>query len=251
VTTGPWAPGRPAGLVSSWDVSTGVDGPGTRLVVFISGCPLRCVYCQNPETWEIRNGRTMTVADVLAELAKYERFIRVAGGGFTVSGGEPLVQAEFVGPLLHAVKERDVHTALDTSGYLGSSASDELLGDVDLVLLDIKSWEPATYRRVTGGDIAPTLRFARRLAGLGKPVWIRYVVVPGWTDEVANVDGVAQFAGTLGNVERVDVLPFHQMGLEKYQELGIDYPIADVRPPSAALIDRVQEQFRSRGLSVY
>jgi pyruvate formate lyase activating enzyme len=207
------------------------------------------VYCQNPETWEMRNGRTMSVADVLAELAKYERFIRVAGGGFTVSGGEPLVQAEFVGPLLHAVKERDVHTALDTSGYLGSWASDALLADVDLVLLDIKSWEPATYRRVTGGDIAPTLRFARRLAGLGKPVWIRYVVVPGWTDEVANVDGVAQFAGTLGNVERVDVLPFHHMGLEKYQELGIDYPIADVRPPSAALIDRVREQFRSRGLS--
>lgn len=259
MTTGPapsrdtdrWASGRPAGLVSSWDVSTGVDGPGTRLVVFISGCPLRCVYCQNPETWEMRNGRTMTVADVLAELAKYERFIRVAGGGFTVSGGEPLVQAEFVGPLLHAVKERDVHTALDTSGYLGSSASDALLADVDLVLLDIKSWEPATYRRVTGGDIAPTLRFARRLADLGKPVWIRYVVVPGWTDEVANVDGVAQFAGALGNVERVDVLAFHQMGLEKYQELGIDYPIADVRPPSAALIDRIQEQFRSRGLSVY
>jgi pyruvate formate lyase activating enzyme len=221
------------------------------LVVFISGCPLRCVYCQNPETWEIRNGQTMTVADVLAELAKYERFIPVAGGGFTVSGGEPLVQAQFVGPLLHAVKERDVHTALDTSGHLGSWASDELLADVDLVLLDIKSWEPATYRRVTGGDIAPTLRFARRLAGLGKPVWIRYVVVPGWTDEVANVDGVAQFAGTLGNVERVDVLPFHQMGREKYRELGIDYPIADVQPPSAALIDRVQEQFRSCGLSVY
>jgi hypothetical protein len=113
-------------------------------------------------------------------------------------------------------------------------------------VLDIKSWDPATYRRVTGGDIAPTLRFARRLADFGKPVWIRYVVVPGWTDEVANVDGVAQFAGALGNVERVDVLPFHHMDLEKYQELGIDYPIADVRPPSAALIDRIREQFQRR-----
>jgi pyruvate formate lyase activating enzyme len=221
------------------------------LVVFISGCPLRCVYCQNPETWEMRNGRTMTVAAVLAELAKYEQFIRVAGGGFTVSGGEPLVQPEFVGQLLHAVKERDVHTALDTAGYLGSWASDALLADVDLVLLDIKSWEPATYRRVTGGDIAPTLRFARRLAGLCKPVWLRYVVLSGWTDEVANVDGVAEFAGWLGNVERVDVLPFHQMGREKYQALGIDYPIADARPPSAALVDRIREQFRGRGLSAY
>lgn len=241
----------PAGLVTSWDVSTGVDGPGTRLVVFISGCPLRCVYCQNPETWEIRNGKTMTVADVLAELAKYERFIGVAGGGFTVSGGEPLVQAAFVEPLLRAVKGRDVHTALDTSGYLGSWASDALLADVDLVLLDIKSWDPATYRRVTGGELDPTLRFARRLARLGKPVWLRYVLVPGWTDEVANVGGVAQFAGSLGNVERVDVLPFHQLGLEKYRELGIDYPIADVRPPSGELIDRVRDQFRSCGLSVY
>jgi pyruvate formate lyase activating enzyme len=241
----------PAGLVNSWDVSTGVDGPGTRLVVFVSGCPLRCVYCQNPETWQMRDGRTMTVADVLAELAKYESFIAVAGGGFTVSGGEPLVQAAFVGAMLRAVKERAVHTALDTSGYLGSWASNALLADVDLVLLDIKSWEPATYRRLTGVDIAPTLRFARRLAVLGKTVWLRYVVLPGWTDEVPNVDGVAEFAGGLGNVERVDVLPFHQLGLEKYQQLGIDYPIANARPPSAEVIARIQQQFRSCGLSVY
>jgi pyruvate formate lyase activating enzyme len=209
------------------------------------------VYCQNPETWEMRDGQTTTVADVLAELAKYERFIRVAGGGFTVSGGEPLVQGDFVGQLLHAVKEREVHTALDSSGYLGSSASDALLADVDLVLLDIKSWDPATYRRVTGVDIAPTHRFARRLAGLCKPVWLRYVVLPGWTDDVANVDGVAEFAGSLGDVERVDVLPFHQLGREKYQTLGIDYPIADAPPPSVALVDRIREQFRSRGLSAY
>jgi pyruvate formate lyase activating enzyme len=248
---GRWAPGRRAGLVSSWDVSTGVDGPGTRLVVFISGCPLRCVYCQNPETWQMRDGRAMTVAAVLAELAKYERFIEASGGGFTVSGGEPLVQAEFVGHLLHTVKGRGVHTALDTSGYLGDWATNALLEDVDLVLLDIKSWDRATYHRVTGGDIAPTLRFARRLTELGKPVWVRFVAVPGWTDEEDNVDGVARFAGSLGNVERVDVLPFHRLALEKYAQLGIHYPVADVEPPSNELLERIRQQFRSQGLPTY
>lgn len=239
-----------SGTVHSWDLATAVDGPGTRFVVFTSGCPLRCLYCQNPETWKMRDGTVVTAEEIMAEAEPYRRFIQVAGGGFTVSGGEPLLQPVFTGELFRRAKEWGMHTALDTSGYLGARASDELLADVDLVLLDVKSWFPGTYRRVTGGEVAPTLDFARRLADLGKAVWVRFVLVPGHTDAEDNVAGVADFAASLGNVERVDVLPFHKLGESKYQELGIKFPLAGTPTPSAALVARVREQFAERGLVV-
>ncbi|MFB4294681.1 pyruvate formate-lyase-activating protein [Nonomuraea sp. ATR24] len=198
------------GSVSSWDLSVGVDGPGTRFVVFTAGCPLRCQYCQNPETWRMRDGRQVTVNELMDEIGKYGRFISVAGGGVTVSGGEPLLQPGFTAELLSRCHAGGLHTALDTSGLLGVRATDSMLADTDLVLLDIKSYDPATYRRVTGGPVAPTLRFAHRLAELGRPTWIRFVLVPGLTDAPENVDGLARFVAGLGNVERVDVLPFHR-----------------------------------------
>ena len=151
----------------SWDLSTGVDGPGTRFVVFPAGCPLRCLYCHNPDTWAGRAGQRMTVAEVLALAARYRRFIAVAGGGVTVSGGEPLLQPAFTRAVLAGAKELGLHTALDTSGFLGARADDDLLDATDLVLLDIKSFDPAIARRVTGRAIAPTLAFARRLADRG------------------------------------------------------------------------------------
>ncbi|ACU36357.1 pyruvate formate-lyase-activating protein [Actinosynnema mirum] len=239
-----------SGTVHSWDLATAVDGPGTRFVVFTSGCPLRCLYCQNPETWKMRDGTVVTAEEIMAEAEPYRRFIQVAGGGFTVSGGEPLLQPVFTGELFRRAKEWGMHTALDTSGYLGMRASDELLADVDLVLLDVKSWFPGTYRRVTGGEVAPTLDFARRLADLGKAVWVRFVLVPGHTDAEDNVAGVADFAASLGNVERVDVLPFHKLGESKYQELGIKFPLAGTPTPTPALVARVREQFAERGLVV-
>ena len=151
----------------SWDLSTGVDGPGTRFVVFTAGCPLRCVYCHNPDTWSGRAGQRMSAAEVLAQAGRYRRFIGAAGGGLTVSGGEPLLQPAFTRAVLAGAKELGLHTALDTSGYLGARADDELLDATDLVLLDIKSFDPAIARRVTGRGIAPTLAFARRLADRG------------------------------------------------------------------------------------
>ncbi|MDA0633570.1 pyruvate formate-lyase-activating protein [Nonomuraea sp. MCN248] len=236
------------GTISSWDLSTGVDGPGTRFVVFTCGCPLRCLYCQNPETWRMRDGRRVTADEVMAEIAKYRRFIEVAGGGVTISGGEPLLQPRFTGELLARCHEAGLHTALDTSGLLGHRADDALLADTDLVLLDIKSSLPATYRKVTGGPLEPTLRFARRLADLGRPVWVRFVLVPGLTDAPENVDGLARFVAGLGNVERVDVLPFHRMATEKYQRLGLDFPLARTPAPGPELLDRVHGQFREHGL---
>ncbi|GAA3882798.1 pyruvate formate-lyase-activating protein [Saccharothrix violaceirubra] len=236
------------GTVHSWDLATAVDGPGTRFVVFLAGCPLRCLYCHNPETRFARYGRRVTAADLVDEIAKYRRFIEVAGGGVTVSGGEPLLQPEFTAELLHAVKGMGLHTALDTSGFLGDRATEAMLADTDLVLLDIKSWDPATYRHVTGGEVGPTLEFARRLSDLGKPMWIRFVLVPGLTDAPDNVEGIAGFVATLPSVERVDVLPFHKMGASKYQAIGLPFPLADTPTPDAALVRRVREQFLSHGL---
>ncbi|QYC40890.1 Pyruvate formate-lyase 1-activating enzyme [Nonomuraea coxensis DSM 45129] len=236
------------GAISSWDLSVGVDGPGSRFVVFTAGCPLRCRYCQNPETWRMRDGRRVPADEIMAEIGRYRRFISVAGGGVTISGGEPLLQPRFTAELLRRCHEDGLHTALDTSGLLGVRATDAMLADTDLVLLDIKSFDPATYRRVTGGPVEPTLRFARRLAGLGRPTWVRFVLVPGLTDAPANVDALAGFVAGLGNVERVDVLPFHRMATGKYDRLGLRFPLAGVAPPDQALLDRVHAQFRAHGV---
>ena len=241
---------RRTGSIHSWDISTGTDGPGTRFVVFTNGCPLRCLYCQNPETWHMRDGRRTSVDDLVTEIGRYRRFIEVAGGGVTISGGEPLLQPVFVAELLHRVKQLGLHTALDTSGYLGDRATDALLADTDLVLLDIKSWEPGRYRRLTGADITPTLAFARRLSDMGKKVWIRFVLVPGLTDDPGDVENIAAFVAALSNVERVDVLPFHKLGAAKYAALGIPFPLVDVPAPGQDLLLRVREQFARHGMAV-
>ncbi|WP_328584332.1 pyruvate formate-lyase-activating protein [Streptomyces sp. NBC_00370] len=236
------------GRIHSWDVSTGVDGPGTRFVLFLSGCPLRCLYCQNPDTWHMREGRRATVDEVMAEITKYRDFLTTAGGGVTLSGGEPLLQSAFTAEVFHRCRELGLHTALDTSGSLGARATDDLLADTDLVLLDIKAFDIPTYRRLTGGCLAPTLTFATRLNKLGVPARIRYVLVPGWTDDRRAIDGLAAFAAGLGNVERVDVLPFHKLGTIKYEALGLSFPLRDTPVPDPALIERVRGQFREHGL---
>lgn len=239
------------GRIHSWDLSTGVDGPGTRFVLFVNGCPLRCLYCANPDTWHMRDGREATVDEVMAEIEKYRGFVTAAGGGVTLTGGEPLLQPAFTGAVLRRCKEAGLHTALDTSGFLGARATDELLADTDLVLLDIKSFDVRTYRKLTGGELAPTLNFATRLDRLGVRMWIRYVLVPGWTDDETAVDGLARFAAGLGSVERVDVLPFHKLGAAKYQALGIPFPLRDNPVPDAGVIERVRDRFGAYGLRAY
>jgi pyruvate formate lyase activating enzyme len=237
------------GRVHSWDLSTGVDGPGTRFVLFLSGCPLRCQYCQNPDTWHMRDGRPTTVDEVMAEIEACGAFLKASGGGVTISGGEPLLQHAFTAEVLHRCKALGLHTALDTSGFLGDRADQALLADTDLVLLDIKAFDARVYERLTGGRLAPTLSFACRLDALTVRTWIRYVLVPGWTDDRAAVDGLAEFVAGLGSVERVDVLPFHKLGAAKYDALGLRFPLRDTPVPDAALVDRVREQFRAQGLT--
>ena len=239
------------GSVHSWELVTAVDGPGTRLTTFLSGCPLRCLYCHNPDTMEMRRGEPVTATEVVARLTRYAGVLKATKGGLTVSGGEPLMQPAFTARLLRGAKELGLHTAVDTSGFLGAHVNDEMLADIDLVLLDVKSGIPETYTRVTGRELAPTLEFGRRVAESGTEIWIRFVLVPGLTDDEANVEAVAEYAASLSSVTRVEVLPFHQMGRDKWASLGLAYELEDVQPPTPELVERVRAQFRSHALQVY
>jgi pyruvate formate lyase activating enzyme len=244
----------PDGTLEGWVHSTETfgtaDGPGIRYVLFLSGCPLRCMYCHNPDTWRRHEGRPTPVAEILGDIGAYRSFIGKGPGGVTLSGGEPLVQPNFCKAILRGCKEMGLHTALDTSGYLGKMADDELLNDVDLVLLDIKAGNEQVYQKVTGAKLEPTLRFAERLANMGKPVWLRYVLVPGVTDNLDDIAAVATFAAGLGNVERVDVLPFHKMGEHKWRDRGLDYSLEDVKPPSELVLGQARAVFRVAGLTL-
>lgn len=239
------------GAVHSWELVTAVDGPGTRMTTFLTGCPLRCLYCQNPDTWRMRDGTEVRADDLVARVARYRSVFAATGGGITLSGGEPLMQPRFVARVLRGAKELGVHTALDTSGFLGAAATDEMLDDVDLVLLDVKAGDEETYRRATGRALQPTLDFGDRLAARGTEVWVRFVLVPGLTDAEENVENVARILERWPNVTRVEILPFHQLGREKWERLGASYTLSDVRPPSPELVGRVRRQLEAHGLPTY
>jgi pyruvate formate lyase activating enzyme len=197
------------------------------------------------------NGMAIPLERAVAAIGRYRHGLKIMAGGFTLSGGEPLMQDRFVVRLMKAVKELGIHTALDTNGYLGERLSDEELEPIDMVLLDIKAWDRERHRHLTGKDIGPTLDFARRLAERKRTIWLRYVLVPGLTDDENDIAQIAKFAAELGNVARVDVLPFHQMGRHKWSKLGIEYALDDVRPPTNELVARTCEQFRAAGLTAY
>lgn len=239
------------GMVHSWELVTAVDGPGTRMTLFLSGCPLRCQYCQNPDTWVLRDGVATTVEDVMARIGRYREVFDRTGGGLTISGGEPLLQAAFVERIFTECRRLEIRTALDTSGFLGSRASDALLSATDLVLLDVKSGTERVYRETTGRALVPTVTFGDRLNEHGIPIWVRFVLVPGLTDAVDNVDAVADIVARWGTVERVEVLPFHQLGAAKWAQRGLEYRLEGVPGPDADLLERVRGQFRRRGLTVF
>lgn len=235
------------GYCHSYETSSRYDGPGLRAVLFVSGCLLRCSYCHNPDTWHLKDGSYMPFQQVLARLGDFAPSLVSLGGGLTISGGEPMVQLAFTRRIFKGAKEMGLHTAIETSGFLGDRADDSYLSAIDLVLLDIKSSDPDTYRKVTARDIAPTLRFAERLASIGKPVWVRFTLVPGATDDPANVAGIAKFVAPMKNVEWVEVQPFHQLGAFKWKAMNLEYKHADTQPPSRELVNRVIGQFRDAG----
>ena len=239
------------GFLHSFTTGSTVDGPGVRLVAWTSGCMWRCQYCHNPDTWTMTNGIPVTLSRAVDELRKYRVGLSIMAGGLTVSGGEPLMQHRFVTKLLAAARALGVHTALDTNGYYGDHLTDADLETIDLVLLDMKAWDADRHRRLTGMDNGPTLAFARRLADSGRKVWLRYVLVSGLTDDRQDIAQIAAFAARLGNVERVDVLPFHQLGRFKWQRLGLDYKLDTVEPPTVDMVEQACTVFRSAGLTAY
>lgn len=239
------------GFLHSFTTGSTVDGPGVRVVAWTTGCQFRCLYCHNPDTWNMNNGIPVTLKRATGELRKYRQGLKTMGGGFTLSGGEPLMQDRFAVKLLSAARAMGIHTALDTNGSLGNRLADEELNAIDLVLLDIKCWAPEKHSRITGMEVGPVLEFARRLASRRRPIWLRYVLVPGLTDNPLDIAQLAKFADEMGNVERVDILPFHQLGRFKWKELHLSYTLDGIQPPGPDAIQMAREQFRSQGLNAY
>lgn len=227
------------GRVHSIESFGTVDGPGIRMVIFLSGCPMRCLYCHNPDTWDPKGGTPMTAQEILDQYENARHFYRK--GGITVSGGEPLTQLGFVTELFEEAKRRGIHTCLDTSGATFRPDSqgilekfNRLMASTDLVMLDIKHIDPKAHEKLCGQPQAPILAFARYLEERQVPVWIRHVVVPGLTDSEDDLYRLGRYLGTLKNIKALDVLPYHDMGKAKYHSLGITYPLEDTPPMSQA-----------------
>lgn len=233
------------GYVHSFITGAASDGPGVRFALFTTGCPFRCLYCHNPDTWKLEDGNATDSDHILAEISKYAGFLRMAGG-LTITGGEPLVQAEFVHDIFERAKnELHLHTALDTQGFLAGNLPDEWFDCVDLVLLDIKEMNPEIHQRLTGKPLQPTLDFAQRLARMGKPVWLRYVLVPGLTDSDKDLKALADFIHPLKNIERVEVLPFHNMAIHKWDDLKIPYTLRDTPSPTTEQVEHANSILQS------
>ncbi len=247
------------GSVHSIETFGSVDGPGIRYVVFMQGCPMRCLYCHNPDTWAIGKGREVTAEELLAEYEKNKMFYR--SGGITVTGGEPLLQVDFLIELFSLAKARGIHTCLDTSGITYSECNttyiaklDELMKYTDLVMLDIKHIDPEKHRELTSRDNSGVLAFARYLADKGVSVWIRHVIVKGYTDCPEHLRALGRFIGGLRNVKALDVLPYHSMGEKKYAQLGIDYPLlgmqslskSDAEVAKSHILEGIREARRNK-----
>ncbi|WP_041933646.1 pyruvate formate-lyase-activating protein [Gloeothece verrucosa] len=239
---------KTTGYIHSVESCGTVDGPGIRYIIFTQGCPLKCLYCHNPDCRHLSDGKKIQVEELITEIQKYRSYFQFSGGGVTVTGGEPLMQPEFVEELCRRCQEIGIHTVLDTSGYVNLNIAKPVLDYVDLVLLDIKSFDPAIYRHLTSVSLEPTLKLARYLSDIKKPVWIRFVLVPHLTDLEHNVEGLAQFVSTLDNVEKVEVLPFHKMGEYKWEQLGYDYQLKDTPAATFEQVQAVIQVFRKYGL---
>lgn len=227
-----------------------VDGPGIRFVVFMQGCPLRCLYCHNPDTWEV-NGKVkyeLTPAELLSEVLRYKNFI--AKGGVTVTGGEPLLQPAFLTDFFRLCREEGIHTALDTSGYICSDKAFGVLDHTDLVLLDIKTIDPELHPRLTAVELDNTLRFLDELEKRGTPVWVRHVLVPGLTDNDEALHALAVYISRYKVVQKAELLPYHTMGAYKYEAQGIPYQLKDVEPLSAERLSNAKEIFKQHGITV-
>lgn len=237
------------GRIHSLETFGAVDGPGIRFVVFLQGCPLRCAYCHNPDTWHVNGGTEMSVAELIAEVKKYKNYFG-KDGGVTVTGGEPLLQIDFVIELFKALRRQKINTCLDTSGILFSTKPsvqkkyDELIKYTDLVLLDIKHIDSEKHKSLTGQDNQNVLAFAKYLSAKKIPMWVRFVLVPTVTDQLDDIQELRKFIDSLKSVVKIEVLPYHTMGEKKYSELGLAYRLAGIKPPAPELIAKVSQILR-------
>lgn len=238
------------GRIHSIETMGTVDGPGIRYVVFMQGCPLRCIFCHNRDAWDPKGGREMTVDELVEDIEKYIDFLKPTGGGITATGGEPVMQAEFTRELFRKVRDMGLNTAMDTSGFIDIDKAEELLEVTDLVLLSIKHVVEERHREITGVGTRKIINFLNHLRDIGKPVWIRYVIIPGYTDDPKDIRNLAATLKDYPNIELVDILPYHDMGAYKWEELGYDYPLKGVPVPTKDEMKRAKAIFREYGLPI-
>ncbi len=225
-----------------------VDGPGIRYVVFFAGCPLRCIYCHNPDTQNINDGQEMDIDELVRNICGYRNFIKT--GGVTLSGGEPLMQPQAAATLLQKLRQEGIHTALDTAGSVELRLSAPVLDEADLVLLDIKALDDALCREMTEKGVQNTLRTLSYLNTAGKPVWLRHVLVPGYTLDTQRLTRLAEFLTQFTCIEKVELLPFHKLGEHKWKELGRPYLLYETREPTAEEVEQAKDIFIKQGFSV-
>jgi pyruvate formate lyase activating enzyme len=225
------------------------DGPGIRYVVFTQGCPLRCKYCHNPDTWCMTDGQEVEVEELMNKILRCKPFISRSKGGITISGGEPTLQIDFVLELLKRCKEEDIHTALDTSGYVDKDKFEKLLPYTDLVLLDIKHIDDIEHQELTGVSNQKILDILNLLEERGKSFWVRHVVVPGINDKIEYIEKLTELLAPLDNLEKVELISYHQLGVHKWETIGLDYELKDVEPPSGEKMEEFKEIFINKGIN--
>ena len=239
------------GRIHSIETFGTVDGPGIRYIVFLQGCPLRCKYCHNRDTWNKNLGTEKTAQEVIADALKYKTFMDASGGGLTVSGGEATYQPEFLYELFKEAKKHGLSTCLDTSGCTPAHDISHILDITDVVLLDIKHMMPKGALDLSGLNIHTAIEFAKYLDHKKIPVWIRHFLVPGVTDSLENLEAMGKFVSELSNVERFEFLPYHTLGVHKWEELGLKYPLTGVRQAEQEDVEKAAEIMEKYGVSVY
>lgn len=239
------------GRVHSIETFGTVDGPGIRFILFMQGCPLRCKYCHNRDTWDVKGGTEYTVDEIITEINKYSSYMKFSGGGLTVSGGEATLQPEFLKELFKNAKENNIHTCLDTSGFVDIDTIDPILDYTDLVLLDLKHMVPDKCKELVGVSIEKTLKLAKHLSARNIPVWIRHVLVPGVTDDRENLELMGKFISTLNNVDRVEILPYHTLGVHKWENMGLEYELKGVPDATKEDVQKAAEVLAEFGVNVH
>lgn len=239
------------GRIHSIETFGTVDGPGIRCIFFFQGCPLRCKYCHNRDTWDAKCGTEYTADELIEKAVKYKSYMNSSGGGITASGGEATLQPEFLAELFAKAKEQGIHTCLDTSGFVDIEKIEKVLDNTDLVLLDLKHMDDEKSKELTGVSIQKALKLAKHLESRNIPVWLRHVLVPGITDSEDNLAKIGEFAASLNNVQRLELLPYHSIGVHKWESMGVDYELKDVRDADQDDVKRASEIIERYGVKVF